>query len=160
LQKEVDGFIEFWNEFRDKIVNENFHGHNYLRIALKKFNLGLEEKDLENKMIDFFTAFEALYLLEIQERSYRLSLRTATLLRESSKEKKEIFNFIRDAYILRSQIVHGNPPKIRKKLVNLKDYVPKLENYLRRSIIKYLRMISNFENQKEILYRLDQEILE
>ena len=121
--------------------------------------MGSEEKDLENKMIDFFVAFEALYLVEKLELSYRLALRTATLLGESSQEKKEIFSFMRDAYNLRSQIVHGDPPKIRKKMVNLKDYLPKLESYLRRSIVKYLEMLRDFKNQEEILYTLDQETL-
>lgn len=159
-KKEIDDFVEFWKEFRDTIVDADFHGHNYLRIALKRFNLGSEEKDLENKLIDFFVAFEALYLVEALELSYRLALRTATLLAESSQEKKEIFKFMRDAYTLRSQIVHGSPPKIRKKIVNLDDYVPKLENYLRRSITKYLRMIRDFKNQEKVLHSLDQEILE
>ena len=101
-----------------------------------------------------------MYLVEKLELSYRLALRTATLLGESSQEKNEIFNIMRNAYNLRSQIVHGNLPKIRKKMVNLEDYVPKLGDYLRRSIVKYLKMTIGFKNQEEILHNLDQEILE
>lgn len=157
-KKCVDDFIVFWKKFRDTIVNEKFYGHDYLRIALKRFNLGLEEKDNENKVIDFFVAFEALYLRQNLELSYRLALRTATFLGATSQEKKEIFKFMRDAYILRSQIIHGKPPKIRKQLVKLQDYVSKLENYLRRSIVKFLEIISDFKNQEKILISLDQEI--
>ena len=159
-KEEVDDFVELWKELGHTIVNEDFHGHKYLRIAVIRFNLGSEEKDLENKLIDFFVAFEALLLLETLELSYKLALRTATLLGESPKEKKEIFNFMREAYVLRSRIVHGKIPKIRKKIIDLKDYVPRLEDYLRRSIVKYLRMTIDFANQKDILDSLNQKILE
>lgn len=158
-QTEIDSFIEFWKEFGDTILKKEYHGHNYLDIAIKRFNLGLEEQDSENKFIDFFVAFEALYLLENFELSFRLSLRTATLLGITSEEKNSIFQYMKDAYTLRSSIVHGKTPKIRKKIVDLKVYVPKLENYLRQSIIRFLRITIQFKNQALILSDLDQQIL-
>ena len=158
-QDEIEGFVSFWKEFRDIIVKEEFQGHDYIRIVLKRFNLGLEEQDLENKFIDFFVAFEALFLPETSELSYRLSLRTATLLGNLHQKKKLIFNFMKDAYNLRSKIVHGKTPKIGKKRVDLKDYVSELENYLRKSIIRFLRMTNQFKNQETILRNLDQQIL-
>ena len=104
-------------------------------------------------------AFEALFLLETSELSYRLSLRTATLLGNSPQKKKLIFNFMKDAYNLRSQIVHGKTPKIGRKRVDLKVYVSELENYLRKSIIRFLRITDQFKNQVTILRNLDQQIL-
>jgi len=156
---EIDSFVTFWKEFRDVIVKGEFQGHNYIQIALKRLNLGLEENNLEDKLIDYFVAFEALYLLETLELSYRLSLRTATLLGDTSEERNSIFKLMKDAYALRSNIVHGKKPKIGKKIVDLKDYVPKLENYLRQSIIKFLRMPIQYRNQALILRDLDQQIL-
>ncbi len=48
---------------------------------------------------------------------------------------------MRDSYNLRSKIIHGNPPKIRKKTIDLKQYVTKLEDYLKRSIIIFFKLI-------------------
>jgi hypothetical protein len=156
---EIDEFVEFWKEIGEVIVGKQYRCHDYLTIVLKRLNLGSEERDLENKLIDFFVAFEALFLLEASELSYRLALRTATLLGDSYQERREITNFMRDAYVLRSQIVHGKTPKIKKKTIDLKEYVPRLENYLRHSIIKYFKIIRQFKDQTAILRYLDQEIL-
>lgn len=156
---EVGDFIAFWKEFRDVIVKEEFRGHDYLRIALRRFNLGSEEQDPENKFIEFFVAFEALCLQQPSELSYRLGLRTATLLGDSSQEKEEIFHFMKDAYALRSRIVHGKTPKIKNRKVDPKDYVPRLERYLRKSIRKYLSMIEEFKDQQKILDHLHRQIL-
>ena len=156
---EIDEFVEFWKEIGEVIVGKQYRGHDYLTIVLKRLNLGSEERDLENKLIDFFVAFEALFLLEASELSYRLALRTATLLGDSYQERREITNFMRDAYVLRSQIVHGKTPRLKKKTIDLKEYVPRLENYLRHSIVKYFKMIRQFKDQTAILRYLDQEIL-
>ena len=158
-ENEIQSFLSFWKDFKKILVFNEYLNHNYLQIAISRFNLGSEEKHLENKLIDYFIAFEALYVLDRSELSYRLALRVATLIAESSKEKKDIFKFMRDSYTLRSSIIHGNPPKIRKKTIDMKQYLPKLENCLRRSIIKFFRLINKFKNQSDILDYIDSNIL-
>lgn len=156
--KEIDEFISFWHEVRTVLINEDYKGHNYLRIAVKRFNFGTEEKELENKILDFFIAYEALYLQDTAELSYRLSLRTATVLGVTSKGKQNIFNFMRDAYILRSKIIHGKVPKIKGKKVALTNVVPQLEEYLRKSIFYFLKLIDQPRKHETVLNIIDADI--
>jgi len=156
--KEIDDFISFWHEMRTILINGDYKGHNYLRIAVKRFNFGTEEKELENKVLDFFIAYEALFLQDTAELSYRLSLRTATILGTTSKDKQKIFKFMRDAYILRSKIVHGKEPKIKRTTVDLTNVVPQLEEYLRKSIVHFLKLIDRQRKHETVLNNIDADI--
>lgn len=131
---------------------------NYLLVAIKRFEYTYARLLPEDKLLDFMVAFEAMFLKgdEQQELSYRLSLRTSYLLAENARERKGIFNFMRRAYKARSEIVHGERATGEGKN---KDFVDKVEFYLRLSITKVLKEGQYKINHNKFLNTLDELIL-
>ena len=84
-------------------------------------------------------ALENLFLKDAnQELSYKMSMRMAHLLAETNEEREKIFEFVKNAYSLRSKIVHGGKTNLlsEKHLLDARK--------LLRKSIKY------FLNNKEL----------
>ena len=73
-----------------------------------------DTSDLGNKIADYCSAFEALLATNPQELSHQLSERVAALLGGSPNEKWAIYREIKQAYQVRSKIVHGSGIKTGK----------------------------------------------
>lgn len=131
---------------------------NYLLVAIKRFEYAYARLLPEDKLLDFMIAFEAIFLKgdEQQELSYRLSLRTAYLLAETSGERKGMFDFMRRAYKARSEIVHGERAGGEGKN---KEFVDKVESYLRSSVTRILKEEQYKINHNNFLNTLDELIL-
>lgn len=123
-----------------------------LNIALRRFNSAYDG-NIDDRLIDLMIAFESLYLGDDKELTYKLALRTAFFL---GINKKSIFKEMKDAYNLRGAIVHANEKINNKKLI---DIIPKCEEYLRQSIIKFLILLSQGISLKEIRNKLDENII-
>jgi hypothetical protein len=125
-------------------------------IAIQRYNSAYRG-DPVARLIDHMIAFEALYLGDIQELQYKLAIRSACLLAKDKKTRKRIFNDIKRAYKIRSQILHGNTLPNKE---NLEEIIAKTEEYLRQSICRFLLLISQgyaFRKIRESL--LDENIL-
>lgn len=123
-----------------------------LGIALRRFHSAYHG-DIEDRIIDQMIAFESLYLGNPQELTYKLALRTAFLL----GKRKAVFSDMKKAYDYRSRIVHGDSPPSRDELQGI---VPKIEDYLRQSIRRFLLLLSQGNSLKEIRDNLlDENIL-
>ncbi len=156
---EVKPFKRFWKRYRKRSKTKS---NKYLDVALRRFNLGIEETDFEDKMIDYLISFEALYLQERRELTYRLSNRVAILLGKEEKETEEIKQTIKKAYDLRSVIVHGKdfrPIKIEGKTIQTRDFAFIIENYLRKSIRLFIELSKNYKKQEAIIKELDKSLL-
>jgi len=143
-------------ELNDKSEPDN------LRIALRRFNSAYHG-NIEDRLVDHIIALEFLYLGHEQELKYRLALRTAYLLGKNESERKVIFNKMRKAYSMRSDIVHGNRQVDR---VVLEDIVTETEEYLRRSIRRFLRLLAHGhtlgelrQDSEAVIAKLDENIL-
>jgi len=100
-KNEVPDFKKFFKEF-------NKNKPTFLDIPLRYFNYAHIRERPEDKLIDYMIAFESLFIKGEVELSYRLSLRVAAFLGGNQKEKGRVFNLMREAYNLRSKIVHGS----------------------------------------------------
>ncbi len=112
-----------------------------------KKGVKLSRKSILDRLLDLMIAFEALFLNDIggQDRGemrFRLSLRVAYFLREG-RERKTIFNEMREAYNIRSSIVHGDEydlPRVEGRAVPLNQFVARIEGYLRESLRKFVEL--------------------
>jgi hypothetical protein len=124
--------------------------------ALRRFHSSYHG-DIEDRIIDQMIAFESLYLGSEQELTYKLASRTAFLLRKRKDHRMLVFNNIKKAYNYRSRIVHGDNPPRRDEL---RAIVPKTEDYLRQSILKFLLLLAQGNSLKELREKLlDENIL-
>lgn len=105
-----------------------------LGIALSRFTDGYERTRLEDKLIDYMIALEALYLQRegLGEFRYKMAHRAAVLLSDEKEERKKIFDMMKESYTLRSRIVHGGKYSLSPENVWL------VEDILRDSIRKFL----------------------
>ncbi len=131
-------------------------------IVLRRFHSAYHG-DIEDRLIDQMIAFESLYLDSPQELTYKLRSRAAFLLRKRKDHRIIVYNNIKKAYDYRSKIVHGNNPPSR---VEIGQILPKTEDYLRQSIVKFLSLLSNGHSPKKLrqgtggkLAELDENIL-
>jgi len=108
-----------------------------LDIAIGRFHSSYVDGDSNDKLIDQMIAFESLYIGDNKELGYKLALRTASLLEKDQGERKVIFSNMKRAYNLRGNIVHGSNQVERREL---KEIIPKTEEYLRQSIRKFLAL--------------------
>jgi hypothetical protein len=119
-----------------------FTGHNLpslsiIDMALSYFNKSyIEPYPFRDGFIDCIIALENLFLKDTsQELGYKLRIRIAHLLGQNTDHRKELFEFIKEAYSLRSTIVHGEKSQKLKKLNDI--YLLKTRKILRESI-KYV----------------------
>jgi len=100
-------------------------------------------------------ALESLYLRDDKELSYKLALRGAFLLGSGQKERKKIFGFLKKAYGIRGKIVHGSPPP-----ANIGEVVDCTEDYLRKSLVKFIQLSDKYSLNELREKLLDQNILQ
>lgn len=153
----VDKIKNIWNEFSDVLFNIiSNRDEDDLYLAMDRFVRGFNEKRLHDKLIDFMISFESLYTKKkSQGTRIKVSRRCAHLLGETPKERLEIDENLREAYSIRSDLVHGRKLSLKKqqKLSKLK---PILLGYLRQSFIYFLRM-RNRNIDKEDLFNIIRE---
>jgi len=119
----------------------------FLELALRRFNQSYGRVGAEDRLIDYMIAFEALYLNDTgaQERGemrFRLALRVAKFLREPNQQQS-LYREMRAAYNMRSSIGHGDvydPPKVDGRVIPIEEFISRIENYLRESLIKFLKL--------------------
>lgn len=131
---------------------------NYIIVAIKRLEYAYARLLPQDKLLDYMIAFEALFLKgdEEQELSYRLSLRSAYFIGSTTEERKSIFEFIKNAYRVRSKTVHGD--RIQDGGAN-KEFVQQIEDKLRESIKKILANKLFQQSHKDFIKGLDDSIL-
>lgn len=134
----------------------------YLNIALRRFNSGVEETDIEDKVIDFMISFEAMFLQSNGELTFKLANRVAVLLGKTSDERETIREIMIVAYAWRSCIVHGNKKqllKIQGKTVSEKEFVLKIEDTLRKALFGFISLTAKSKSRGIITKDLDNSLL-
>jgi len=143
---EVNEFKNFWNGFEKMDLEEL----TFLSVAIRRFNYAYERDKLEDKLVDFMVAFEALFFKEGEsgEFRYKLSTRVARFLEHNYVQKEHVMKSMNEFYDKRSAVVHGEKVDLDEQFVN------GVENYLRRSVKLFLERLQQFSHN-EIITHLD-----
>jgi hypothetical protein len=142
------------NELLSYLIKLRGGGRSSIDIALRRFNSAYHG-ELADRLIDQMIAFESMYLGYDQELKYRLALRVAVLLGGDKVERKTIFGKMRKAYNLRSDIVHGNR---QLEWHDLEEIISETEEYLRRSIRRFLSVLSEGYSLESLRQGTDREL--
>lgn len=136
----------------DKISHDIFNEKtSYLRIALSYYYMGSRSMSLEDALVNFTIAAEALFSHGEPGLSFRLSNRIANLIADSNQERIEVFDNMSALYRKRSGIVHGGG-----KRVTVND-VRTLANYVRKAIERTL-LLRDLEKE-QLTRKLDEASL-
>ncbi|MGD0280307.1 MAG: hypothetical protein ABSC11_13525 [Smithella sp.] len=108
-------------------------------------------------LINYSLALESLFILQSGNIKRNLSARIATILGNNDTEEKQISNFVKKFYQIRSDIVHGS-------LIDRNDYnflctnIYNYRDYLRRSILAFLDLNMQKNSKKEVLKMIDESL--
>ncbi|WP_232306357.1 HEPN domain-containing protein [Leptospira interrogans] len=154
-KKEIEEFLILWNKIYTLTPEKIPH---FLEVALRRFADGTLRPNLEDQIIDLLISAEAIFLSsggsDQGELKYRLAHRTALFLESEPKKQKEIFDFMKKAYDIRSKFVHGSGSKISfpKKEdgtnMNMHDFEKRTREIMRRSIFKVYDLAYQCKNTK------------
>lgn len=143
----------------EQLTSLNVDEFGALTLALRRFNLSYDRRHPEDRLIDQMIAFEALYLADIKgdgraEKQFRLALRVAYFL-ESGTLRRGVYTDMKRAYTARSSIVHGEKPKLPTPggaAMSLEDFTITIDNYLRRSLCKFLELTQQPETPPHMVH--------
>lgn len=132
-------------------------------IALKRFLLSGQRYG-EDALIDIMIAFEAIYLgvTEKSELSFKLGLRCSSFLRDHY-DRMELHEFMKKAYNLRSQIVHGANTKgnlisFKEKKLDIENVMFTLSQIMQLTLKKYISEKTEF-NTKQLIAEIDSDVI-
>jgi hypothetical protein len=110
-----------------------------LDLALRRLFSASERASDEDRLIDSWIAFEALFASDAQtELSFRASLRIARYIGNSRPERERLRAALKKAYDWRSRLVHGGDPSTAKvaKIGTLHEAVTVCDRALRAALAR------------------------
>ncbi len=90
-----------------KIVSNCCNDHFPIVFALERFNSALTRHDLHDKIVDITISLESL-ISGTQELTYKFALHNSMIAESSPEARSNAFDLLKDLYIARSGIVHGD----------------------------------------------------
>lgn len=114
---EIRIFKKFFNEYMRNFSNIN-RELPFVN-AIRRLSSSIQKISLEEKIIDLMISLESLFSDGAHEMTFKISVRMSFLLGRNIQETKFLNKFIKEAYALRSQIVHGN--KIKRMRIDGKN---------------------------------------
>lgn len=146
---------DYWEKYQIQSDNQP------IQIALRRYLFSIQKSEQEDQVIDLMIAFEAL-LIKNNERSIKQNIATRCSKFLSFKyDREEIYNFLRKAYELRSEIVHGasvelNEMNSREKHAYLGKIVVNLSELLRSCFYRKILEFTTL-NSSEFIEELKRE---
>jgi hypothetical protein len=145
---EIQDLQHFWNKLKNIDLEKT--GNKNLDIGIRRFNSAFLRRSNEDKLLDYFIAYEALFSKErdsIDSVSHKLGIRYARLMETDPKLRKDEFTKIKKLYKIRSKIVHGGQ-------ANIENSVLSMEECIRKALTKFLFMYIK-PTQSEIIDELE-----
>lgn len=133
-QSDVERLVEVY----EQLASEGVTNRKNLELALRRFVLALSRTRDDDRLIDLVIAGEALLLKKRSKLLLQLAQRAAALAEGTTLSPREVFDRMRDAYRVRSNVVHGEDVAADK----LKTTRIELEADLRVLLTAYVRMAS------------------
>jgi len=155
---DVAEFKSFWNSYRD----QNLATLKRVTAATARFNQGYERHRLEDRIVDYVIALEAILLDGKLELRYKIALRGAALIGKSSSNRQDVRTRLGLAYDCRSSLVHGET--LQKALKEAKvtgdpeEFVARLEDDVRQVIREFLALCTS-KGEKAALDEIEQRIV-
>ncbi len=116
---EVEELQKMWSDLTGGTLDER----RFLAMALRRFNMTFERQQLDDQIVDLMIAAESLFLNDQGNRGeqrFRLALRAAKFVESPRYDPRQVFALMREAYDIRSDLVHGGSIK-KIKLPNIPD---------------------------------------
>lgn len=115
----------------------------FINVAIDRFSSSIFRNEQIDKIVDLNVALECLFS-SAGETSLKISNRTAMMVGSNEDEQELCWNFIKNEYKLRNEILHGR----KEKDDDITNVVGELEKIIRLSIRKFLNLSKNLSKQE------------
>lgn len=150
-------FSQFWQG----IQSEEVKRRKFIGIAMRRLGYAHERHRVEDRIIDLLIAAEALFLNDTGsetyrgELQYRLAQRAGFLLGGDTAGRLKVYRHMKEAYKLRSKVVHGgNPGPVKLedgKSVGMEEFVETTKVYLRLALRKIVDLAVQSQPSGELV---------
>ena len=111
------------------------------------------QDDVCMRLSQYMTSLEVLFSTDNSELVYKLSERIAFFLGEDASSRRTIYGIIRNAYKIRSKVVHGDPVAAKdiEKARNTSNEVDQIVRQIGLKILRDSELKARFNGKKEDL---------
>ena len=136
------------------VYGNNRKSRHFLAIGIRRYAHAASRPALDDKLIDLMISAESIFLdTDKNELTFRLSHRVALLLGGTAEEQKDLFNFMKKTYGMRSKVVHGSKSYINDPhdVEELSQTINRLSEIMRRSLLLMLDKALNPHAPKKLI---------
>jgi hypothetical protein len=149
---EVPQFLEFWHLLEEGAARFDFSIH--------RFNLAFDRTLRADRIVDLVIAAESLLLRDLPvdhgEIRFRFALRAAKFIEHPTFGEHDVYRLMRQAYDVRSAIVHGGSPDDTRlpdnPSANLSTFIDVIEKLVRLGLRKALSMKEDGKKLRQAEY--------
>ncbi len=127
---------KFYEEFLN--LNLNNKDWSFLQVAIDRFSSSILREQPIDKIVDLNVSLECLFS-SAGETSLKIANRSAIMVGPDESTQEECWNFIKNTYRLRNDILHGR----KGNEIDITNDVVELEKIIRISIKKFLNLSKN-----------------
>ena len=126
------------------LISLNPRTQEKLLIAIDRWVKSKTHQAPSDQIIDLAIAFEALYLPDSGESTFKLSARASWYLGDKKKHREDLLAVFKEFYKFRSAVVHGRKPKeeenvkIKGEPIPIPEFITIVQNRCRESIEKIM----------------------
>lgn len=129
--EQIDGILKILKD----LESFDFENKHTFRIACKRFENSYFSYSIEDTLIDLMIGFEALFIYGRKgNKGHLIGKRCSEKIKKDKAEQNVIYEHLKESYNIRNDILHGSPFNI----YDIHQRLPALEDYLRRSILRFI----------------------
>jgi hypothetical protein len=161
--EKYNSMLNFYHRFKKSNVESKENA--FVKMAILRFQIGLNRNEPADKIIDYNTCLESLYASGPGDLTRKISQRGSMILATTEEERESVYKFLKFVYNLRSGLVHGEGVRNLKydgKNVSIEDVSYSLEEYARSSIKVFLKLIISYngnDKNKKIVSDIDMSLI-
>ncbi len=157
-KKFLESTIPLFDKVMKNMVFKQRNAKNPLSISLPLF-YRITDTGIET-VIEYSTIIESLVCENESELRYKFALRTALLINTEPEKRKDTFEFLKQIYSIRSNLVHGSEINIEGLLDDDYVIILRLESIIKRALLEYIELVHLGMSKKDIIVKLDAMALE
>jgi len=127
---------------------------NPLAISLSLFERIKNEDDLKS-IVDYVVVLESLLCENEKNLKLKIASRTSSLIQTNSKDKSSVFEFLKEIYHIRSELIHGSDISFDSFSEEFTGARMQLEKIVRSALLEYIDLVDSGLTKKQIIKQLD-----
>lgn len=132
---------KFYNDFCS--INLENKDWSFIQVAIDRFSSSISRRNDIDKIVDLNVSLESLFS-SASDTSFKIAFRTAMMMAPDENEQERCWNFIKNTYRLRNDILHGR----KSNDYDVSSDVKELERIIRISIRKFLSLTKSISKDE------------